>query len=95
MSHLKEPGEEHRQADGLRDVGVVAEQRLAAAAHPQVQHLRLVLVVEVGRVVGELVLDAGSRWEGVAAAEGDAVHQVLALHVAPQAAGGGGWDGEA
>lgn len=87
VSHLKQPGDEDRQADGLHDVGVVVQQRLATASHPQVQHLRLVLVVEVGRVVGELVLDAGPRREGVAAAEGDTVHQVLALDVAPQSAG--------
>lgn len=94
-SHLKQPGDEDRQADGLRDVGVVVQQRLATASHPQVQHLRLVLVVEVGRVVGELLLDAGPRREGVAAAEGDAVHQELALHVAPQAAKTHGAEAEA
>ena len=61
------------------------QQHLSAAPRPQVEAVRLVAVAEVGRVVGELVLDAGPRREGVTAAERNAVHQVLALHVAPQA----------
>lgn len=85
--HLKQPGDEHGEADGLHDVRVVLQQRLAAAFHPQVQLLRLVLVVEVCGVVGDPLLDAGPRGVGVAAAEGDPVRQVLALHVAPQSAG--------
>ena len=85
-SHLKQPGDEDREANGLHDVGVVLQQRPAATFHPQVQLLRLVLVVEVSGVVGDLLLDAGPGGEGVAAAEGDAVHQVLPLHVASQSA---------
>lgn len=80
-SHLKQPGDEDREANGLHDVGVVLQQRPAAAFHPQVQFLRLVLVVEVSRVVGDLLLDAGPGGEGVAAAEWDSIHQVLPLHV--------------
>lgn len=79
--HLKQPGDEDREANGLHDVGVVLQQGLAAAFHPQVQHLGLVLVVEVSRVVGDLALNAGPGREGVAAAEGDAVHQVLPLNI--------------
>lgn len=86
--HLKQPRDEDGQADGLHDVGVVLQQRLATPLHPQVQHLRLVLVAEVGGVVGDLVLNAGPRREGVAAAEGDSVHQVLPLNVTSQSAGG-------
>lgn len=67
-------------------MGVVVQQGLAAARHPQVQDLRLVLVVEVGRVVGDLMLNAGTRGEGVAAAEGNAIHQVPPLNVTPQPA---------
>jgi len=65
----------------------VLQQRLPAASHPQVERLGLVLVVEVRRVVGHVLLDAGPRGVEVAAAEGDAAHQVLPLHVAPESAG--------
>lgn len=84
--HLKQPGDEDGETDGLHDVGVVLQKGLAAAFHPQVQDLRLVLVVEVGRVVVDVLLNAGTRWEGVAAAERNAVHQVPPLDVAPQPA---------
>lgn len=80
--HLKQPGDEDREANWLRDVGEVLQQRLAAAFHPQVQHLHLVFVAEVSRVVGDLVLDARPGRERVAAAEGDAVYQVFPLHIA-------------
>ena len=79
--HLKQPGDEDCEADGLHDVGVVLQQRLSTAFHPQVQLLRLILVVEVSGVVGDLLLDAGPGGEGVAAAEGDSIHQVLPLHI--------------
>lgn len=78
----------------------VLEQRVTAAPHPQVELLGQVVVVVVRRVVGDAVLDAGTRRAGVAATEGDAVHQVLAVHVALEAAvgarggmGGRGSDG--
>lgn len=48
MAHLKQPGDEDRETDGLHDVGEVLHQGLAASFHPQVQRLCLVLVVEVG-----------------------------------------------
>ncbi|TNN84157.1 E3 ubiquitin-protein ligase UBR1 [Liparis tanakae] len=75
VTDLKQPGEQHGEADGAHDVGVVLQQRLAAASHPQVERLGLVLVVEVRRVVGHVLLDAGPRGVEVAAAEGDAGHQ--------------------
>lgn len=83
FSHLKQPGDEDRQADGLHDVVVVLQQRLPTPFHPKVQLLRLVLVVEVRGVVGDLPLDAGSGGVDVAAAEGDSIHQVLPFHVTP------------
>lgn len=88
LQYLKEPDEEHRQADGLHDAGVVVQQRLSAAPPPQVQLLALLVVVEMGRAVADLLLDAGSRGQGAAAAEGDAVHQVLPVDITPQAAAG-------
>lgn len=62
-------------------MGVVVQQGLAAAFAPQVQHLCLVLVAEVSRVVGDLMLDAGPWRKGIAAAERDPIHQVLPLNV--------------
>lgn len=88
MKYLKEPDEEHGKADGLHDAGVVVQQGLSAASPPQVHLLVLLVVVEVLGQAAELVLEAGPRGEGAAAAEGNAVHQVLPLHVTPQTAAG-------
>ena len=62
-------------------MSVVVEQSVAAASHPQVQLLCLELVVEVGRVVGDLQLNAGSGGVDVTATEGHSVQQGLPLHV--------------
>ncbi len=86
LQYLKQPDEEHYEADGLHDAGVVVHQGLSAASPPQVQLLALLVIVEMGRAVADVLLDAGPRGEGAAAAEGNAVHQVLSIHVAPQTA---------
>lgn len=86
LQYLKQPDEEHSEADGLHDVGVVVQQGLSTASPPQVQLLALLVIVEVGWAVADLVLDAGSRWESVAAAEGNSVYQILSLHITPQTA---------
>lgn len=87
--YLKQPGDEDCEANGLYDVCVVLQQCMAAALHPQVLFLCLVLVVEVGRVVRDLLLDAGPGGVYVAAAEGDTVHQVLPLHITSKSARAG------
>ena len=48
VSDLEQPDDEDDQTDGLHDAGVVFQQGLMAALHPQVQLLCLVVVVEVG-----------------------------------------------
>lgn len=85
--NLKEPDEEHGEANGLHEACVVVQQGLSAAPPPQVELLAPLVVVEVYRPVADLLLDAGPRGQGTAAAEGNAIHQVLPLHVTPQAAG--------
>lgn len=88
QQYLKQPDEEHSEADGLHDADVVLHQRLSAASPPQVQLLALLLKVEVGGAVTEVLLDARPRGGGAAAAEGNAVHQVVSFNVTPQAAAG-------
>ena len=44
------------------------------------------VIAVVGSVVGHLILDAGSGGAWVTAAEWDSIHQILAVHVAPDAA---------
>lgn len=88
QAYLEEPDEEREGAHGVHQAAVVAQQGGPAAMHPQVELLRLVVVAVVCRVVGELVLDAGPWRAGVAAAEGDAIHQVPPIHVALDATGG-------
>lgn len=56
----------------------------------QVELLRVVVVAVVGAVVSQVVLQAGPRGGGVAAAERNAVQQVAAVHVAPDATGSRG-----
>lgn len=92
--HLKQPSDEDCKANGLHDVCVVLQQRVAAAFHPQVLFLCLVLVVEVGRVVCDLLLDAWSGGVHVAAAEGNGVHQVLPLHITSKSTREHGKEGE-
>lgn len=79
--YLEEPDEQHGEADGLHDAGVVVQQGLLAASPPQVQLLAPLVVVRMRSGVAQVVLDAGSGRQGAAAAEGNAVHQVLPLHV--------------
>ena len=80
-------GDQHHQgADGVHHASVVGRHGLTAAALPHVELLCVVVVAVVGSVVGHLALDAGSGGAGVTAAERDAVHQILAVHVAPDAA---------
>lgn len=81
---LKEPCDEDCEANGLQDVSIVLQQCLSTASHPQVLVLGLMLIVEVGRVVGNLMLDAGPRGVDVAAAERDSIHQVFPLYITPQ-----------
>lgn len=88
QQYLKQPDEEHSEADGLHDADVMVRQRLSAASPPQVQPLALLVKVEVGGAVAEVLLDARPRGEGAAAAEGNAVHQVVSFNVTPQAAAG-------
>lgn len=53
----------------------------------QVELLCVVVVAVVGVVVGQVVLQAGARGCGVAAAERNAIQQVTAIHVAPDSTG--------
>lgn len=87
-AYFKEPDEERDSTHGVHEAAVVAQQGSPAASHPQIELLRLVVVAVVCRVVGELVLDAGPRRAGIAAAEGDAVHQVPPIHVTLDATAG-------
>lgn len=80
-SYLEEDGEDDERSDAVHHAAVVGEEGLAAAPDPDVELLGAVVVVVVGGVVGQVMLDAGSRGAGVTAAERDAVHQELAFDV--------------
>lgn len=83
---LQQSDQHDQDSDGVHQAPVVGHHGGAAAALPHVELLGVVVVAVVRRVVGHLVLDAGSGGAGVTAAEGDSVHQILAVHVAPDAA---------
>lgn len=83
---LQQRDQNHQGSDGVHHPSVVGQHGLTAAAPPHVELLRVVVVAVVGAVVGHLALDAGSGGAGVTAAERDSIHQILAVHVAPNAA---------
>lgn len=85
-SDLQHRDKHHQDTDGGHHASIVGQQGLTAAAPPHVELLRVVVVAVVGGVVGHLVLNAGPGGAGVTAAEWDSIHQILAVHVAPNAA---------
>lgn len=86
--YLQQEDRQHPGPDGVHQAHVVVDQGLAAAAVVQVELLGLVLIIVVGGVVGQFVLDAGPRGAGVATAEWDPVHQIAPIYIAPDATGG-------
>lgn len=78
-------GQNHR-SNRVHQPHVIVDQGFSAAADEEVELLGLVLVVVVGGVVGDSVLDTGSGRARVTAAEGHTVNQVSAVHIALNAA---------
>lgn len=85
--YLQGDDRQYPGADGVHEAHVVVDQRLSAATVVQVQLLTLVLIVVVGSVVSQAVLETGPRGAGVTAAEGDSIHQVTTVHVATHTTG--------
>lgn len=73
-TNLKEPDDQNREADRMHYVGVIIKQSLTTPSHPQVELLCLVVVIKVGGVIGDLVLNARPRRVDIAAAEGNSIH---------------------
>lgn len=59
--YLQDDDGHHQHADARHHAPKVCKEGLAAAAGPDVELLNAVVIVIVGRVVGQVVLDAGSR----------------------------------
>lgn len=72
--YLKNKDSQHYSTDAVHQAHVVTDQSFSAATDEDVEVLGLVLIVVVGWVVGQFVLDAGSRGAWVAAAEGHTIH---------------------
>lgn len=79
--YLQDDGKDDEHANAVHHAAEVREEGLAAAPGPNVELLDAMVVVVVGGVIGQVMLDAGPRGPGVTAAERDAVHQVLPFHV--------------
>lgn len=88
-TYLEQPNKQCGNANGSHDPSVVIQQGLSAPLHPDIELLCQEIVVVVSAVVGQLVLDAGPWGAGVAAAEGDSIHQELPINVALQTAATG------
>ena len=89
VTHLYKYDGQHPGTNVVHHAHVVGNQSLPTATAVEIELFWLVLVVIVGVVIQQVVLQAGARGGGVTAAEGDAVHQVAAVHVASYAAGDG------
>lgn len=87
MAHLYYDDGQHTGASWIHQTHVVVSQSLPAALGVQVELFCLVVVVVVGSVVGQVVLQAGPRGGGVAAAERNSIHQVSSIHITPDTTG--------
>lgn len=83
---LQHGDQHHQSSNGVHHPSIVGQQGIVAASLPNIELLGVVVITVVSGVVGHLVLDAGSGGAGVTAAERDSIHQVLTIHVAPNAA---------
>lgn len=87
-SYLKDDNPDDDGSDTGHDTAVVGENRFTTATRPDVELFSAVVVIIVGGVIGQVVLDAGPWRPRIATAERHAVHKVLPLHVAEDTAGG-------
>ncbi len=79
--YLQDDGSDDERSNAVHHAAEVGEEGLSAAPGPDVKLLNAVVIVVVGGVIGQVMLDAGPRRTRVTAAEWDTVHQVLPLHV--------------
>lgn len=87
-SYLQDDGKEDKNTNAAHQAAVIGEEGLKAAPGPDVELLCAVVIVIMSRVIGQVVLDAGPGGPGVTAAEWDAVHQILPLHVTEDSTAG-------
>lgn len=85
-THLQHSDQNHQGSNGVHHASIVGQQGVAASPLPHVEILSIVVITVVGRIVGHLSLDAGSRGTGITAAEGHSIHQILAIHITANAA---------
>ncbi|TRY94546.1 hypothetical protein DNTS_008445 [Danionella cerebrum] len=67
--------QQHKDPNGIHHSTIVGHQSISAATLPDVQVFSVVVIAVMSCVVGDLLLDAGPRGAGVAATEGNAIHQ--------------------
>ncbi|MEQ2166887.1 hypothetical protein GOODEAATRI_033096, partial [Goodea atripinnis] len=87
-SYLQDDGEDEKCSNAGHDAAVKGEDGLTAAPGPNVQLLGAVVVIIVGGVISQVMLDARPGGARVTAAEGNAVHEVLPLHITEDTAEG-------
>lgn len=73
-AYLQDNGGDDEYTDAVHHATEVGEEGLTAAPGPDVELLDSMVVVVVGRVIGQVMLDTGPRGARVTAAEWDAVH---------------------
>lgn len=85
--YLKQKDRQNYSSNSVHQPHVIVDQGFSATMNEDVEFFGLVVVVVVGGVVGDFVLDTGSGRTRVTATEGHTVNQVTAIHIALNAAG--------
>lgn len=85
--YLKQKDRQNYSSNSVHQPHVIVDQGFSATTNEDVEFFGLVVVVVVGGVVGDFVLDTGSGRTRVTATEGHTVNQVTAIHIALNAAG--------
>lgn len=85
--YLKQEDRQNYSSNSVHQPHVIVDQGFSATTNEDVEFFSLVVVVVVGSVVGDFVLDTGSGRTRVTATKGHTINQVTAIHIAFNAAG--------
>lgn len=86
--YLQDDSDDEQHPHTAHNTAVVGKECLSAAPGPDVEFFNAVIVVVVGGVIGQVMLDAGTRGAGVTAAKWYAVHQEFSFYVTEEATEG-------
>ncbi len=85
--YLKQKDRQNHSSNSVHQSHVIVDQGFSATTDEDVEFFGLVVVIVVGSVIGDFVLDTGSRRTRVTATEGHTINQIAPIHIALNAAG--------